>query len=88
MKVDMFKDILPAINKGDKNFYNKLPLEARKSSFRNLAAEITQSKLNDELNLLKEMNTENDFQNLAKEMGYSDKQISDIFDGKRRSKKS
>tara|TARA_B100001750_G_C15365784_1_gene524666 strand:- start:245 stop:730 length:486 start_codon:yes stop_codon:yes gene_type:complete len=161
MKVDMFKDILPAINKGDKNFYNKLPLEARKSSVINywmihrwatcpkknkehyimfvnelcnnhysdisnhpelqwlllsvigvgpekyfkewvgtpnsrqkessidkFLLEVYPTISDDELNLLKEMNTENDFQNLAKEMGYSDKQISDIFDGKRRSKKS
>jgi hypothetical protein len=41
----------------------------------------------DELNLLKEMNTEDDFQTLAKEMGYNDQQISDIFGGKHRSKK-
>ena len=32
MKVDMFKDILPAINRGDKNFYNELPPEMKKSS--------------------------------------------------------
>jgi len=41
-----------------------------------------------ELNLLKELNTEDDFRNLAKEMGYNDKQISDIFDGKSRKKKT
>ena len=41
----------------------------------------------EELTLLKEMNTKNDLQDLAQKLGYNDKQISDIFDDKRRSKK-
>ena len=60
----------------------------KESSIDKFLLEVYPTISDDELNLLKEMNTENDFQNLAKEMGYSDKQISDIFDGKRRSKKS
>jgi len=42
---------------------------------------------NEELTLLKETNTNDDFQDLARGLGYTDKQISDIFNGKRRSKK-
>ena len=160
MKVDMFKEILPAIGKKDRSFYNNLPVESKKSSTMNFwmihrwatcpiknkehyilfvnelcnrnyseisthpelqwlllsaiglgnekyfrqwvgvpNSRIKESKLDkfllavyptisdDELNLLKEMNTEDDLQTLAKEMGYNDQQISDIFGGKHRSKK-
>ena len=160
MKVDMFKDILPAINRGDRNFYNKLPPEMKKSSHVNFwmihrwatctqknkehylmfinelcndhysdisdhpelqwlllsvigmghekyfgqwvgtpnsrTKESTIDKFlldvyptisDEELTLLKEMNTKNDLQDLAQKLGYNDKQISDIFDDKRRSKK-
>jgi len=161
MKVDMFKEILPAIGRKDRNFYNKLPVESKKSSTTNFwmihrwatcpiknkehyilfvnelcnrnysdisdhpelqwlllsviglgnekyykqwvgvpNSRVKDSKIDlfllevyptisdDELNLLKELNTEDDFRNLAKEMGYNDKQISDIFDGKSRKKKT
>ena len=35
MKVDMFKEILPAIGKKDRSFYNSLPVESKKSSTMN-----------------------------------------------------
>ena len=35
MKVDMFKEILPAIGKKDRSFYNNLPVESKKSSTMN-----------------------------------------------------
>ena len=32
MKVDMFKEILPAIGKGDREFYNNLKQESKTST--------------------------------------------------------
>ena len=160
MKVDMFKEILPAIGKKDRSFYNELPKTTAKTKLgfwmihrwatcpiKNkehyifLVNELCNHRYKelsehpelqwlllsviglgnvqsfgqfvgtpnslpktnfiddfllkvyptisyDELNLLKETNTEDDIQNLAKEMGYNDQQISDIFGGKHRSKKN
>jgi hypothetical protein len=160
MKVDMFKEILPAIGRKNRNFYKNLPLEAQKSSVVNFwmvhrwatcpiknkehyilfvnelcnrnyseiskhpelqwlllsaigigpeqyrgqwvgtpSSRTKESKIDkfllevyptisdDELTLLKETNTQDDFKDLAKDMGYNDKQILDIFDGKSRNKK-
>jgi hypothetical protein len=149
MKVDMFKDILPAINKGDRNFYNKLPPEMKKSSqvnfwmihrwatcthrnkehylmFINELCNDHYSDISNHpelqwlllsvigigpekyfgqwvgtpnsrtkenaidkflLDVYPTMNTKDDLQDLACKLGYNDKQISDIFDDKRRSKK-
>ena len=173
MTVDMFKDILPSVHKAERNFYNKLPPELKKSSQVNFwmihrwvssgynnkeyyiralndwcndhysdisnhpelqwllltkvgmdglkmhfnadrfggqkypkgcfvgtpNSRIKESAIdkflldvyptmnNEELTLLKETNTNDDFQDLARRLGYTDKQISDIFNEKRRSKK-
>ena len=160
MKVDMFKEILPAIGKGDREFYNNLKQESKTStnfslwmihrwatcpiknkehyilfvnelcnqhyselskhpelqwlllsviglgeekyfrqwvgtpnsraktnSIDNFLLEVYPTISDDELSLLKELNDQEDFWNLAKEMGYNDQQISDIFGGKHRDKK-
>jgi len=159
MKVDMFKEILPAIGKKDRSFYNELPETtastklgfwmihrwatcsiknkehyiflvnelcnrhyselskypelqwlllsviglgkekyfkqwvgvpnslSETNSIDDFLLKVYPAINDDELNLLKEMNTEDDFETLAKEMGHNDQQISDIFGGKHRSKK-